>query len=376
MAFKKLIFKIHQTLGLTTGIVVFIVSLTGCCWSFKEEIESLYDNYKTVSLQEADIIEASKAKELAQKVFPKQHIHGVLYQNDKQSAVEVIFYNEEPEFYQSVFLNPYSGDVIKKIDHTAGFFGFVLKGHVRLWLPKAIGKQIVGVSVIVFLLIIVSGIILWLPKKRKKLKQRLKFDWKKTTRWKRKNFDLHSIIGFYASSITLIIAFTGCIMAYNWFYYLFYKSIGGEKTTFFEVPKNINEEPNVGSKIYPMDKLIPLLKKENPEAKSFELHYPEDENHSIYVEVEKTSGIHYDADYRFFDKNTLTEIETNALYGKYENTKVADKIMRMSYDIHIGSIAGIPGKIIAFLISLLTASLPITGILLWYGRKYKKTQVK
>lgn len=72
----------------------------------------------------------------------------------------------------------------------------------------------------------------------------------------------------------------------------------------------------------------------------------------------------------------LKEIETDALYGKYENTKVTDKIMRMSYDIHIGSIAGIPGKIIAFLISLLSASLPITGILLWYGRKYKKTQVK
>jgi uncharacterized iron-regulated membrane protein len=32
----------------------------------------------------------------------------------------------------------------------------------------------------------------------------------------------------------------------------------------------------------------------------------------------------------------------------------------------------LPGKIIAFLVSLLTATLPVTGVLLWYGRKYKK----
>ena len=47
----------------------------------------------------------------------------------------------------------------------------------------------------------------------------------------------------------------------------------------------------------------------------------------------------------------------------------------MNYDIHIGAIGGIAGKIIAFLVSLLTASLPVTGVLLWYGRNYKKKKV-
>ena len=46
----------------------------------------------------------------------------------------------------------------------------------------------------------------------------------------------------------------------------------------------------------------------------------------------------------------------------------------MNYDIHIGAIGGIAGKIIAFLSSLLIASLPVTGTLLWYGRTYKKTK--
>lgn len=49
-----------------------------------------------------------------------------------------------------------------------------------------------------------------------------------------------------------------------------------------------------------------------------------------------------------FDQHTLEEIETPSIYGKYENAKVADKILRMNYDIHIGAIGGIAGKIIAF----------------------------
>lgn len=51
MTGKKIIFQVHKILGLVTGIVVFIVAITGCCWSFKEEIESFYDDYKYVTPQ-------------------------------------------------------------------------------------------------------------------------------------------------------------------------------------------------------------------------------------------------------------------------------------------------------------------------------------
>lgn len=55
----------------------------------------------------------------------------------------------------------------------------------------------------------------------------------------------------------------------------------------------------------------------------------------------------------------------------FKNADVSDKITRMNYDIHVGAILGLPGKIFAFLISLLIASLPVTGFLIWFGRKFK-----
>jgi uncharacterized iron-regulated membrane protein len=51
---------------------------------------------------------------------------------------------------------------------------------------------------------------------------------------------------------------------------------------------------------------------------------------------------------------------------------VADKIMRMNYDVHTGAIGGLPTKILAFFASLIAASLPLTGFTIWYGRKKKK----
>ena len=374
MTAKKFIFQVHKILGLATGLVVFIVAITGCCWAFRTEIESLYDDYKTVSPQNLPILTPTKAKLLAEQVFPENTVHGTVFKKEGD-AIEVIFYDAEPEFYQSVFLNPYSGEVIQVDDHTSGFFAFILKGHMRIWLPKKIGEHVVGASILIFIFIIISGFIIWIPKKRKNLKQRLKFDWKKTTRWKRKNFDLHTVIGFYICALALVLAFTGSMMSYNWLKYVVYKSTGGEKEARFIIPENLSET-SVKGDVIPMDYIIVKLLKESPEAKSFELHYPKTEDESIYIEVSNSDDLFYDSDFRFFDQNTLEEIETPGIYGTYKDANVADKIQRMNYDIHIGAIGGIVGKIIAFIISLLTASLPVTGFLLWYGRHYKKKKTQ
>lgn len=376
---RKSILKIHKILGLATGIVVFIVSITGCLWAFKDEIESLYDDYKYVIPEETPYLKASKIKQIAEGVNPDKSIHGVVYGMPNE-AIEVVFYETEPEvFYQSLYLNPYTGAFIKQVDNDAGFFGFILKGHLRLWLPDIIGTKIVGYSVLLFIIILISGLILHWPKSNKNWKQRLKFDWNSKTRWKRKNFDLHTVIGFYVSSFGLVLAFTGCVMAFNWFYYIAYKATGGNNDPSFVFPKSTSTAfvtPKEDSKIKPYDLLLPQLQKNYPDAQKIELHYPENDSTSILVEVSNTKGVYYNMDYLFFDQNTLKEIETPSIYGKYKNAKFADKVIRMNYDMHIGAIGGIPGKIIAFLTSLICASLPVTGILLWYGKTFKKKKVK
>ncbi|MDO1514529.1 hypothetical protein Q2T41_17890 [Maribacter confluentis] len=52
MTIRKFILQLHKILGLVTGVVVFIVAINGCCWSFRKEIASFYDGYKKVMPQE------------------------------------------------------------------------------------------------------------------------------------------------------------------------------------------------------------------------------------------------------------------------------------------------------------------------------------
>lgn len=365
---KQWILKIHEILGLTTGIVVFIVALTGCCWVFKKEFQSLYLQEWTVEVQDRPALAPTAAVELAGRALPGRHVHGALY-GAPGSAVEVIFYEADPEFYQSVFLHPYSGEVLEIRDHFSGLFHFVLDGHMYLWLPEAIGEQIVAASALLFLLMQISGLVLWWPKKANR-RQRLKFAWKEGTRWKRKNFDLHAIAGFYVLSLAFVLAFTGSVMAYDWFYYGVYKAAGGERTPRFIVPDNLHPL-SLDTANPPIDRLVGLLQEQNPDAHSFEVHYPATDSSSIYVEITYREGVYYSSDYRFFDQSTLEEVETPSIYGRYADASFADKLMRMNYDIHVGAIGGLAGKIIAFLASALVATLPLSGFLLWHGRHYK-----
>jgi len=371
---RKLIRNLHKILGLSSGIVVFIVSVTGCFWVFKQEIDSLLDDGTThVQEQAKPFITPTKARQIADQVFSGRHVHGTVYGNPEE-AVEVIYYEAEPEFYRSVFLNPYSGEVLKTQDHLSGFFAFILDGHLNLWLPESVGNEVVRWACVIFVALLISGIFLWWPRNKKNKKQRFSFQWKDTTQWKRKNFDLHSIVGFYASFLALLLAMTGLIMAFDFFAASTYKALGGEKEDAFSIPNGtpIKQEDSI---TLPIDRLIPALRLQYPNAMQFEVHYPYTDSASIYVEITYKKGVYYSSDYRFYDQNTLQEVQTASLYGVYEEADLPDKVMRMVYDTHVGAILGLPGKIVMFLASLMVASLPITGFMIWWGRKRKPSSL-
>ncbi len=368
--FRGLIRKVHMVLGLAIGLVVFIVAVTGCLWVFQEEIGSITAGDRTVEKEARPVITPTKAKQVAEAVFPGRSLHGVLYGSEVE-AVEVIFYEADPEFYRAVFLNPYSGEVIETEDYLSGFFAFVLDGHLNLWLPPAVGSQIVSWSCLIFVSMLITGIILWWPRNTRNRKQRFRFLWKSTTRWKRKNFDLHAVVGFYASILALLAAYTGLVMAFEWFEKVTYAALGGDKSVVFTIPDGASRPLDANHALAPIDQLLPKLQTEFPQAEQFELHYPHTDSASIYVEITHERGVFYSSDYRFYDQHTLAEVETPSVYGKYENADFPDKVIRMNYDIHVGAILGLPGKILVFLTSLVVASLPVTGSMLWWGRGKK-----
>jgi uncharacterized iron-regulated membrane protein len=80
---------------------------------------------------------------------------------------------------------------------------------------------------------------------------------------------------------------------------------------------------------------------------------------------------YYDRDDLQFDRNTGKLL----LHETAKDRNAGEKLIGMNYDIHVGAIAGLPGKILAFFASLICASLPVTGFLVWWnkGKKQEKS---
>ncbi len=76
----KLLLAVHRYLGLVTGLIVFLVSITGACWAFQEEIMAWSaPEYRFDGLTHENLLPASRAKEIGEAVFPGREIHGALY---------------------------------------------------------------------------------------------------------------------------------------------------------------------------------------------------------------------------------------------------------------------------------------------------------
>jgi uncharacterized iron-regulated membrane protein len=366
--FKKAIGKIHLWLGMSSGIIVFIIAITGCLYAFQEEIQNITEEYRFVEKENKPFLPPSQLEEIAKKELPGKALHAIKY-NESGKSVEAIIFHFEPTYYYIVYLNPYSGKVLKTVNMDEGFFRFVLDGHYYLWLPHEIGQTVVASATLIFLTLLLSGLYLWFPRNKNAVKQRFKFKWKETTKWKRKNYDLHNITGFYILLIALIFAVTGLVMGFQWFAKSYYTAFGGEKSLFYEDP--ISKKSNITTE-NPLDKVWILMQKEYPTAKSIEVHPPENDSTAIAANANPEEGTFWKINYRYFDQYTLEEKEVGHIFGKYGNANTADKLMRMNYDLHTGGVFGLAGKIFAFSISLLIATLPISGFYIWRGRPKKK----
>lgn len=369
--FKYWVGRLHLWLGLISGLFVCFLGITGCILAFESEIESITQPYRKLELQQKPLLPPTQLKAIADKALPNKHAHSITYQPGK--ATQVVYYNFDPEYYYIVFVNQYTGEVLKVKNMNEDFFRIIIMGHYYLWLPPEIGQPVLTSATLIFVILLISGLILWWPKNKAASKQRFTIKW--NAKWRRVNYDFHNVLGFYITWVIIFIALSGMVMGFQWFAKTVYFTTSGGKslTPFTETFSDTTGTAKLQLNEAAADKIWSAYLKEDPKFMgSLDVHVPENEKASIEVAKNPAPGTYWKADYRYYDQHTLKEIEVKHVFGKLNNATVADKIYRMNYDIHIGAIAGLPGKIIAFFASLIAASMPVTGVLIWIGRNKKK----
>ncbi|RZK84310.1 MAG: PepSY domain-containing protein, partial [Pedobacter sp.] len=189
--FKYWVGRIHLWLGLTSGLFVCFLGITGCILAFEREIENVSQPYRKLEVENKALLPPTKLKEIADKALPGKHAHSINYQPG--NSAQVVYYNFDPEYYYIVFVNQYTGKVLKVKNMDDDFFRIVIMGHYYLWLPPNIGQPILTSATLIFVLLLISGLILWWPKNKAASKQRFTVKW--NAKWRRVNYDFHNVLG-------------------------------------------------------------------------------------------------------------------------------------------------------------------------------------
>ena len=161
------------------------------------------------------------------RLFQKIHLWlslplGLLFSVICLSGASLVF---EKEITRAVLrepdtVNAQSGE-IRQRPKSLPFFQTVRKVHRWLLDPpaakgeKSVGKVIVGVTTMAMVVVLVSGLVIWIPRSRKALKARLSVS--VTKGWKRFLYDSHVSIGFYCTILLLLMALTGLTWSFGWY---------------------------------------------------------------------------------------------------------------------------------------------------------------
>lgn len=369
--FRKFINDIHLWLGVGSSLVLFLVCLSGTVYTFRHEIEEWIEpgkyHIETVAEQKSSLKELIKATQET----TGGKVTRISYYNDGHKPYELqVSKSKEDKRGETYYVNPYTNEILGTGKGPASeFFMFFFKMHRWLLLDESIGRPVVGAATLIFLLLTVTGLILWLPKKIKGLKSfkqglTIKF----SAKWKRINHDLHNTLGFYSFLLILIMALSGLNWSFEWYKdgmssVLGAKVFGGRDEK--PLKSNVQGEPlaltdiiRKGDSIFPYQGKTMIGLPKGPEG-------------SVEFRKKNEDNFNKDAsDKLVFDQYSGAILKKEVFAEKTAGQKIAAQIKA----IHLGEIYGTFSKVLYFIACLIATTLPVTGIFIWLNKMKKRNK--
>lgn len=275
---------------------------------------------------------------------------------------------------KNFFVDPYSGKVLGDVQTPAAkFFLFVMQFHRWLLIDNHdIGAAITGTAAILMILLQITGLMLWFPAKVKSWKKKhlwkqglvVKYDGSK----KRFNFDLHKTIGFYTFLFITVMALTGPVLGFDWYRAGFSKTLG---VTPVKKGQENEMKSATNTDSLPAISIATALAKSNEVFAgnlTTRVSLPKDSS-SVFTVQKIKEGFFASpaADRLMIDQYSAKVMKVE----KFAEKTTGQKIVSLVKAIHTGEIFGTFSKILYFIACLFATSLPITGVIIWWGRRNK-----
>ena len=363
---KKVFQQLHLYIGLFFGLIFLTVCVTGMLLSFEKELTPLLwpKEQRVVALKSRLPVDAIVSG--AKNIFPDKRLFRIEIPADPARSYR-IQYGSKKEKYWYAYINPYTGEVLSKGAQAERFFQRVLDIH-RFLLMDKIGTTITGISAIATLFLAISGIYLWWPKNKLLLKQRFKIKISAST--KRKVWDFHAVGGLYAALFLLIFTLTGLTWSFDWYNKQFFRLFGVDIKITKERVKNPTTDIPVA--FSPLETMYQQINNLYPNPGNILMTFPDQGNLAFSLTKESFAGTLLQINQAYFDSRSGKLIKNNPM----NKLPLAEQMRKMVKPIHVGSVFGLPSKIVLFLAVSLAATLPITGLWIWLNKRNKNTTAR
>lgn len=364
--FKTFIQKIHLWLGLVTAPLVFFICITGTIIVFSDEIMELSAGKARFVKEVKDVkLENETLLNILGEKYPDRRIsYEVCYRNPERSIRFNTFSRENG--LRMVYMDPYTGDILK--DDTSIYF-FYIMAHLHgslMW--HGTGEWIIDIATIIFLLALITGLVLWWPKKWDKKHKTASFTIKWKASGKRINLDLHKVFGFYGLGICLIISLTGLLIAFKPLANVTKNAFGGNAS--IDMRELFATKSTDSTKtVIPLNQAIDQAFETFPAKKQVQVYTFWIKDWGYYVmNVANKIGLKsaMNAEFVAYEKNSGKQFDAPAEF------LINKKVDNAYWMLHMGNYLGLFGKIITFIGGLTASMLPVTGFIIWLNNRKRK----
>ncbi|WP_436872726.1 PepSY domain-containing protein [Acinetobacter haemolyticus] len=368
--FKKVFFQIHWFLGITAGLILSLMGITGAIYSYDQQI------LKWIN-QESYVVEVVNTPKLTPAQLyqhfnqqqPEIEINSITIAANPAASSTVNIKKEGARRGYNMMVNPYTAEILPEVKGRE-FFQFIQRLHRNLTAGEY-GAQITGASTLMLIFFVLSGLYLRFPKKHS-LKQWLFIK----PKLKGRNFiwDLHAVVGTWVVAFYLLFACTGLYWSYDWWRAGMFKVMGVEQPQRHQQnhDQNKKEQPDLSNQ-----QVNTILTQAwtgvnaniGREYSSLTLNIPKLADQKIELTFIDPTPQHERARNQAIYNYQSHQFEKLDLY---EDKKLNEKIMSSMLPVHRGSFFGSTYQFIAMLASLTMPLFFVTGWMLYLKRRKQK----
>ena len=362
---------IHLWVGLIGGVFIFIICFSGTLLVYQDDvIQMLNKEVYHIEQQDKEVVVEALISHV-EEVTGKSVVNVKKFRDNSKAWHFSVKDSEVKGRPETIFVNPYNAEILGNARVLKGkeFFMFNFRLHRWFMMDTSLGRPIVGIFTLVFLLALGTGLVIWFPKKIKNYKNGLKV--KLNANWKRINHDFHNAFGLYASIFLIIMAATGLFWSFEWYKNGMSDLIGAQ--VFDRSKPEIKIEKNDDSTIE-LNPLFAQIRKDLNDYDIITISKPQSDSNAMEVKAYHTGFTTISVpDKYFYNQYNALQVDKQLFSNLPFNRQLALSI----HDLHLGILFGPLNKFIFFISSLIASLLPVTGFMIYANKKkwWKKKKI-